>query len=240
MRAADFTTYVLQAAVFTPDGAPPAARVLKEFLGPWGDRFDGSPVVLPEADILPAEVPRVFLSSMDKAWRLEFAPVRSTLTHTGVGNLPPPESAADFFRDAAVRFDVFRERLGVRIGRVAAIVKRAAASTDPGVQLARHFCAPRWHAAPLNRPEGFELHAHKKFSAAGLPEVNSWMRIKTGAIVRDGAPQRAVVVEQDINTLAEMLGVASFDDKALLSFYGAMPNELDTVLALYFPDPGAP
>ena len=55
-----------------------------------------------------------------------------------------------------------------------------------------------------------------------------------------GAGQRYeyVLVEQDINTLAEDRDIRRFDSGQLSEFLRSMSTEFDTVLGLYFPANG--
>lgn len=236
LRASAFRTHLWQAVAFTPDGGPSVARTAAELLPQWVARFDGSPIVLPQVDMLPPDVPRVQLTSADGAWRFDAGPNRIALVKTAVRGEPDASETGDFFDEAVERFETYRTAFSVRLGRLAAIVTRAVEQDEPGIALARHFTAERWHTAPLNRPEGFELHAHKRYTPTDLPEVNSWVRIKTGNVRRDDGPRRAIVVEQDVNTLAEAAGQANFDDTGIRVFYRAVANELDQILGLYFPE----
>jgi hypothetical protein len=107
----------------------------------------------------------------------------------------------------------------------------------PGLFLARHFCKDRWDKAPLNRPENFELHAHKKFTLASGFEVNSWARSKTGKLSGDGDEKLIVLFEQDLNTLAEEASTRNFCEAEIKKFFGAVATELDSILGLYYPRP---
>jgi len=120
-----------------------------------------------------------------------------------------------------------------RVGRMAAVVARIADHDSPGLFLARYFCQPRWETAPLNRPDGFELHAHKRFEMQQFP-VNSWVRNKVGQIVQSRA--RVVVVEQDINTLQEETASRDYRRDDIAEFFASAAAELDTILRLYYPE----
>ena len=102
--------------------------------------------------------------------------------------------------------------------------------------LARHFCKDRWDKAPLNRPENFELHAHKKFALGTDFEVNSWARSKTGKLAGDGDDKLIILFEQDINTLAEGTAERDFSKAEIKKFFGAVASELDSILELYYPE----
>ena len=103
--------------------------------------------------------------------------------------------------------------------------------------LAKHFCKDRWYKAPLNRPENFELHAHKRFTLASDFAVNSWARSKTGKLSGDGEEKTVVLFEQDLNTLAEEAPKRDFGEVEIKKFFGAAATELDSILDLYYPRP---
>lgn len=87
--------------------------------------------------------------------------------------------------------------------------------------------------APLNRPENFELHAHKRFVMSDEFQVNSWARSKTALLAEGEAP--IVTFEQDINTLPEAATSAKFDDDQLARFFQAVAPEFETIIKFYFP-----
>ena len=118
-----------------------------------------------------------------------------------------------------------------RIGRLSAGATRFVQQENPGSYLASHFCREEWLRAPFNRPDGFEIHAHKRFMLADF-EVNSWVRNKTGHL-REGQRRAPIVlVEQDLNTLAEEQH--DFDDGRIRQFYEAAATELDAIVQLYY------
>lgn len=100
--------------------------------------------------------------------------------------------------------------------------------------LAEHFCKEEWHKKPLNRPEGFELHAHKKYKLESF-NVNSWVRSKTGHLQEEGADVSIALVEQDINTLAEESADRSFTSDEFKQFFSIVLKEFDNILQMYYP-----
>lgn len=240
MKATDFQPFLLQATVWTPDEGLPVPRVGRDLLARAGwDRFDGAPIMLPldQLAALPPEIPRVILPSANGAWRFEAAPARANLFSHPAGPAGPPLPTAEYFREAARLLLDYRGVFRMRVGRIAAVVTRVVDREDPGIFLARHFCAPRWQAAPFNRPESFEIHAHKQYEIAEWGRVNSWVRVKTGMVVRGGAPPiSAVIAEQDINTPAETTADAEYSDQQIVDFFNRVPDEFDRTLGLYFPE----
>ena len=115
---------------------------------------------------------------------------------------------------------------------MAAVVTRVAKHEEPGKFLARHFCKDRWKTAPLNRPEEFALHAHKKFRLGDKIDVNSWVRNEAATMSIDNVTHRAVLVLQDLNTLAEPADKADLSRDDVIRFYELVCIEPDKILAL--------
>ena len=144
---------------------------------------------------------------------------------------------SEFFHLADGLLSQYQEAAGTRVARLAAVVSRMCIIEEPGLALSRHFCQEKWWAAPLNRPENFELHAHKVFQLAGWIQVNSWVRNKTGALTSNAGPARPIVlVEQDVNTLLEEQKERQFTAAEMTRFFQDVTPELDRILYLYFPD----
>jgi hypothetical protein len=118
---------------------------------------------------------------------------------------------------------------------MAAVLHRYAQHPSPGEFLARQFCQERWLSGPLTRPENFELHTHKTFLLAEKLRVNSWLRSKTGMATTRQENHPAVVVEQDLNTLAEEAGKREFTREEIERFFSAVVPEFDKILQLYYP-----
>jgi hypothetical protein len=118
---------------------------------------------------------------------------------------------------------------------MAAVVTRYMPHSKPGLFLARHFCQERWADAPLNRPENFELHAHKTFVLGNRFRVNSWVRNKTGVAGSPGGQNPVIVVEQDLNTLLDEVGTNSFSAGDVARFFAAAQSEFELILSLYYP-----
>jgi hypothetical protein len=118
------------------------------------------------------------------------------------------------------------------------VVQRFLPEEDPGRALARHFCREELLSqdpkGPLNRPENFELHAHKTYEMAGF-RINSWVRCKTGTLAIGDSGQRILFVEQDLNTLADAIAQKEYDLPAVAHFFETAATEVDAILRRYFP-----
>ena len=151
------------------------------------------------------------------------------------------DAAADpdithFFDGVPRLFEQYIDAFQVRVGRLAGILNRFAKNDSPGLYLARHFCKERWDTAPFNRPESFELHAHKRFALGNQIQVNSWVRSKSGKLASsEKQDQSIVLVEQDINTLAEEAPSRAFSLDEIRAFFRLAASEFDAILTLYYP-----
>jgi hypothetical protein len=225
-----------QGAACTPDEGFQLGVIMSKFYPNWINLFDGDPVTIPPFPIQGAiDVPRLILESKG-GWRCEIATSRISVFWVWK---PESESAAptleEFFKQTTDVFLDYHKITGLRFGRLAALANRLAKHENPAFFLASHFCKERmWKVAPLNRPETFELHAHKKFVFDNVFQVNSWARSKSGLLSEGDAQSPIVLFEQDMNTLPEDAGTKDFFDDDLRRFFGSAPKELDLVFQLYF------
>ena len=237
LTASDFELASCQASVFTPDGGFSAAKIVKLFYPQQEALFDANPTVLPVPEDAPFGIPHIILESASHEWKCQLSPAKADVIWTRTKSTQTKLQLGEFFRKAG---DVLLQYIGVlatRVGRVAGLATRFAEHEKPGEFLARHFCKERWDEKPLNRPENFELHAHKKFLLAGEFQVNSWVRNKTGVLAGEAAQKPIVLFEQDINTLAETVGDKSFQNDEIKHFLAAVTAEVDVILRYYFPEP---
>lgn len=227
----NFHLGVVQAVLFTdPDGFS-LSGILKSFF-PAVPLFDGEPQTISEDGIgLPPEVPRLVLPEKSGRWRCQIAPARMDLFWNRVDG-GPKDDLRTVLNEAAKVIRMYRQKMSVTPRRVAAVVTRYAPHSDPGIFLAQHFCQPRWQEAPLNRPESFELHAHKSYDLKGF-SVNSWFRAKSGLMTEREASTKVVLAEQDLNTVPRSQALS---DDEISAFFAICPDELDHVLGLYFPE----
>jgi hypothetical protein len=214
-------------------------RVLPHLIADLGDTLDGDPIALPIPADAPPEVPRLVLVNKEQSVRFEISLRRADVRwlHQATGHEMPLNDFSGFSQRA---LNAFHQAAHLRPGRVAFITTRFQPYENPGMVLARHFCRPELLSndpakkGPLNRPENFELHSHKKFQM-GRFLVNSWMRCKTGMLSVGDRNRSIIFVEQDLNTLAEVLEETEFSDDDLRDFHHLALGELETILRLYFP-----
>lgn len=230
----DFELNACQAVAFTPDEEISPVKIIQGFLPNWAERFDAEPVVLPASDLLTKETPRVILQSKRGHWRCHMASGRTDVFWRKDDSLDSGPTVASFFSETADLLVGYRQFLRARVGRLAALVSRRCVHDSPGLFLSRYFCKQEIIRRPLNRPESFEIHARKSYVLEGRFRINSWVRNKTGVLLPPSS-RPIVLVEQDLNTLAEDAQTASFEEADIRDFFAAVASELDSILAAYYP-----
>ncbi len=236
LTASSFELASCQASVFTPDGGFSAAKILKLFYPKQESIFDASPTVLPVPEDAPFEIPRIILESTSHEWKCQLSPARADVIWSRTKLTRDRLQLGEFFEKAGQILLQYTGVLGTRVARAAGLATRFAEHEEPGKFLARHFCQTKWDDKPLNRPENFELHAHKKFLLAGKFQVNSWARSKTGLLTGQGAQKPVVLFEQDINTLAEEVADKNITNEEIERFLAAVAVEADVILRYYYPE----
>jgi hypothetical protein len=232
--ADDFADVSYQVSLFTPGLQFRAAKTLAFLLGGYADVFDGEPVSMGGFDGIPREVPQVFLKSEDGRRRLQAGPDRIDVFREGDA-LKDREEFVGWAVDLGVKY---LRHVKATVGRVAFVTRRIVPDDEPAKTLSRHFCQERWTDTALNRPQDFELHAHKVFRLGDLFDVNSWMRCKTG-IKREKEREPAtkpnvILAEQDFNSLGEQMDSREIRERDVRKFFELAAPETDTVLRLYF------
>lgn len=238
-RAEEFSTVGVQATLFTPGASVVPNEVAKRLIGgAWVDHFDGDPVMLPSDPGIPREIPKVILRDKRGIWHAEIADARVSIKWRWGELSTAPDDLEAVFRQSAARLEEYRSAFSPRVGRLAAVTQRFVLNDAPGLTLASHFCREEQREGPLNRPENFELHAHKVFTFADFT-VNSWVRNKTARISSAGSKRHGILVEQDLNTLAEQATSRDFEVDEVTRFFSTVGQELRSILALYYPQPAA-
>jgi len=233
-KISDFDTASIQATLFTPGLSFVPSKILASSLDKWGDTFDGTPISLPSPPEMPTEIPRVILESDDKRYKIEFSPARVNLfwlrmEDTDKINVP------DFLHFSTVVLCDYIVIVNGTVGRIAAIVTRFLKEANPGKVLSEHFCREKWLARPFDRPQSFEIHAHKRYVLADKYRINSWVRCKTGLLGKKPNQEPIILVEQDLNTLPEETETREFSDVEIKDFFRRAGREFDSILSLYFP-----
>jgi len=234
----DFALAQCQATLFTPEAEISTARLVGRLFPGWAGLFDGEPVILPLPDGVPKEIPRAIFQSRSGEWRCECASGRINLFWKQPSQSAASQTLQGVYGAMVPLLMQYVEFVDSRIGRIATVVNRYVPHSSPGRYLATHFCKERWLVAPFNRPENFELHAHKRFSLSRDFQVNSWVRNRTGTLAAEGPERAIILVEQDLNTLAEEQAQRTFSAGEVRGFFDLATPALDEVLNLYYPTNG--
>lgn len=236
VKSSDFQIASIQATLFTPGLRFVPSKFLGTVLEKWGTHFDDTPVSLPAPPDLPPEIPRVTLQSANKQQKLELAPARANLFWLRRSDEDRID-LKDFLDFSADILCDYVDIVGGRVGRIAAVLNRFLGVENPGLLLGQHFCKEKWQTGPFNRPESFEIHAHKRYGFDRYT-INSWVRCKTGTAGKGPDQKSIILVEQDINTIAEEAETKEFSEEEIKDFFRLVPAEFDAVLSLYFPSEG--
>jgi hypothetical protein len=220
-----------QVVLFTSGLQFSASRVLIE-MAQSVKLYDAEPVLLPNADEMPPEVPRIILSSLDGRHRLQASAIRCDIFCRALPEEPGPR-LSELLPTCLPIIRAYKAATNAAFDRLAIVVKRIVPVAEPAKLLAEHFCKDEWLQGPLNRPQQFELHAHKVFEVPGSVDVNSWFRCKTATL---NLPEQrpGILIEQDFNTLKDV--GREYTQEDVETFLGAVVPAFDKVLGLYFPD----
>lgn len=228
----DFFISSVELVAFLADRTVTSARVMSCVLKKFAELFDGEPQAIPLPPDVPADVPRVILKSEKPGYVFQAGPARMSCSWAAVQEQVATTVIA-VGRCSEVMLHCLQS-LQPQINRLALIIHRASPADDPATMLIEQFCSKERQAVPFNRSSTFEIHNHKQYLPEGLGvEVNSWVRCRTGMLLKEGRP--AVLVEQDLNTVLVPNSATLYDAATAERFYGSMAREADEILSKYFP-----
>jgi len=163
--------------------------------------FDGEPIMLPVADDVPQEVPRVIMRSRNGPWSCQAARARIDVVYE-----VPPRPSGDVGDEAVLtelcttgqavwsRLQQSHGAIGDRIGLVVLFVQWM---EDPVGYVSKRYLA-------VADTPAVELQLHSLHHVQlELGEVNRWARCVAGEIVTDDGRRRALRLEVDVNTPPE-------------------------------------
>jgi hypothetical protein len=225
----------IQASVFITDEYFNSGKYLAKIYQGLGDTFDGEPSVLPLPEGAPMDIPRISISTKDKGKKIDISPIRITYHQKMISD----DEKIDY-NSFNLAFDYLKLLLnntnGVVCNRIGAVIVRYLFSDRAGLDIASHFCKEAFIERPFNRPNEFHIYSHKRYDFYNRYEVNSWVKVRTGSIaINKKDSKKAIVVEQDINTLADISRESDFSFNEIDFFYSNVGNEFDNILKLYFP-----
>jgi hypothetical protein len=227
----DFKTSKVIAAIWPVVPVIQPTRSLAIVFATWDSLADADLMSMPLPDDAPVELPQVVLTSKDKALRLDLSKGVIVLTwDTTIGTDTP---IADLLILVADLFTKLLQASETALGRIGMVLERTAEIDNPGMALAKQLARAELLSGPLNRPEGFEFHAHKVFELRENLPVNSWIRFRT--LKQQADHYNQIQVTQDINTTGEGAGLGQFTETAMRAFFSASLAEFDSILDRYFP-----
>lgn len=231
----DFRLDFVRVVAFTPDqSAFVSGKAVASILGKFQDVFDGEMQVLPIPNEVSGDVPRAILQNQDSTRLVTMSPTRVD----AIWNLRQAEqstlSVAEAVAGCAGIVAHYASQMGLNVNRVALLVQRFCAVANPAQSLAARFCNAESQKEPFNRSASFEIHNHKEYvmKRDGEQRINSWVRCKSGRTPDNSEP--AILVEQDLNTLATASD-ARFETSKLPEFFAHASAEAEEILGKYFP-----
>lgn len=237
----EFSVVRATGAVFTPEfNIGNVLKIANLAMDLAGDRLDGEPTIMPLSQDAPPEIPRIILRSSDKLLSFSVAPVRTSLEFR-----VPPEAMVDmidypsYYSGMGVFFSDYSKALDLRVQRLGYVTERLTAKDDVISYVLKRFCdsGQTGEGRPFHGTKRFEIHSMKNYEWKGL-RINSWVRIKClQACAADGETKPVLLVENDLNTLSydEDPG-AVFTPSDMNRFFSEIPDHLDEILQLYFPE----
>ncbi|MHC1623743.1 MAG: hypothetical protein ACXQTR_04045 [Candidatus Methanospirareceae archaeon] len=228
-----FNIASIQCSIFTPGFSFRQTAFLAYLLEHWGEKFDGSPTSIPLPENAPPEIPSIILTSNDNSLKMTVSRQRTDMSWNRTSSEVNPDVHAVVDEMSDILREIIKDQV-VSVGRLAFILNRFAPVEDTAKVLAAHFCKEEWLTTALKQPENFELHVLKRHAlATGQFNVNNWFRVRTGRIVTDS--KSAILVQQDINTIAEEIESQHFELEQVQTFFHEAIELDDQVLAQYFP-----
>lgn len=236
LRATDLYLANFQTIIFTPDtSAFSAPKTLAIILGKYAHRYDGTVQSLPLPDDIPPEVPRVVLQSKDGTYRLDVSPRRVTSywQRTSETQVEPE----DMVSSCIEVLEHYVQGIEIQVSRLALVLTRVHSTKNPAQLLVERFCRPELQTTLFEHSENFEIHNHKSLQLKDF-SINCWTRCKTAGLLVDTRPVTALIVEQDLNTLAEEVEPHRFTTEEIRNYFLLASSEAEAVLKLYFPNKG--
>ncbi len=219
----------IQATLFTPDHTFSQNKLLAFITGKWANVYDGDPISIPDQGGIPAEIPRIIGKSADNRHKAELSPARISIFD--YRTTPQDDINVDEFLRFACNFDAdLLGEIPMRVGRIAVVMVRYMMCPEPAQVLIDYCCAEKWRKEALEASRSFELHSHKQYTLSDAYNINSWIRFKTGSVSLGGEASPIIIIEQDINTLAEEANETSYEIEQIVQFNGDVSSEMDAIL----------
>ena len=226
----DFRLASCLAAAVTPDSESTVAGLMTDLVPRWSRLFDAEPRLVPSP-----EGRRIQLVSKSGVRRCEITAGRIDLLWIAAAPDTVMPSLESFYLESAAMLDEYAAARGARLGRLAAVVNRFCFHEQPSAILAHHFLRDRWHerSAAFDDLESFDVGAHRRLVLEGVA-VNCWIRSRAG-VTPTGARNDVLLVEQDVNTLAEEIATRQFTPKQVTDLLRGAAHEIDRTLERCYP-----
>jgi len=238
----DFTLEAVQTALFTPEvSAFVSARAVAAVLPKYRERYDGAMQALPLPADVPAEIPRVVLQSSDGSWRLAMGQARIDSFWNNRGTTLHHD-LAEIVADCVAVFELYVREMGAPVGQVALLVWRICPVENPAEAIIHRFCNESSQKEPFNRSATFEIHNHKVYTPGqGITyPINSWVRCKSATMAAAVGNRPVILVEQDLNNLAQNRSPRRISIEEMRSFFETALLEADAIFRKYFPEQETP
>ncbi|MEH2080984.1 MAG: hypothetical protein V7K89_13570 [Nostoc sp.] len=234
LQAQDLNLVTLQLSIFTPNiSSFAASKALGIVLSKYSQRYDGDVQALPLPEEVPLEIPRIVLQSKDKAYRLEISPARINSLWLRTDNVKTEtQEIVDICKEV---LEYYIQSMQIEVNRLGLVTIRVHQTQKPATLLSNKFCKPELIDQVFSSSENFEIHNHSIKNIENFV-VNVWTRCKSGLIVNNDQTHSALIVEQDLNTLAQDLEDRKFNLEEIKSFFSLMQLESQAILQLYFPN----
>jgi hypothetical protein len=235
----EFRVIKFQGSVFTPDLVISNYLKFMHTVGELqGEALQGNPTVLPMPQDAPAEIPRFHFVSQDGKWTLTISLARTDLIFFDPSDVSTTGQAgmdAEIFsKKCGNFFGSYKEKLDLRVQRLAFVTDRIAPDDHASVSITQNFCRPDKirRGKPFHNVHRFEIHSLKKYDW-GDYHLNSWVRIKAADIMTDKT-QPCLFVQNDLNTLSlEEDPSQDFSGKAIDEFFLGINEHLQDILKKY-------
>jgi len=132
-------------------------------------------------------------------------------------------------------FSNYKEKLNIRVQRLAFVTDRASQNNQAAQFIIKKFCKDELaqDGKPFNNVHKFEIHSLKSYDWKGY-HLNSWVRIKASELVIEGNNIPALVVQNDLNTLAVVNDPdRDFSQEEIKTFFLEIPAHLQGILKKY-------
>lgn len=239
LKASDFKTVSVQAAVFTfPQQGYNPSNIIRILLGNHGDIFNGeietNPLPHDFPNDLKQQAQHLKVQSKDLHWLLTSAPVRSDCFWNATDN---ETQLDDPLEKAGVVISIIESLLSggeLPVSRIGLVIKRRFFTENPEQELIGHFCKGTSVEGPFRNSKGFEVKNLKQYSLGSDLEINSWVKCSTG---KSGKPEcQAIIFEQDINTQPKPVADPIKLDQISKLFEGFAQKAENILVTDYFPE----